>query len=416
MRPNKYIATEYDIDPSHIDADAFYVIRKLQEAGHTAYIVGGCVRDLLAKQTPKDFDIATSAEPEEIKKIFRRQCILIGRRFRLAHIRFGKKIFEVSTFRSGDNESDLIIRDNTWGTEEEDALRRDFTMNGMFYDPCTHEIIDYVGGWEDIHNRVIQSIGDPLIRFKQDPVRMIRLLKFRARFGFKISNECKGALLNSTDLITNSSQARVLEEIFRMLESGSSAAFFSLLKESGFLEILFPLLFPFFCGKMEGKMYQYLTAADKLQNNPHYPELDRSVLYACLLYPLMEEKVKAFIKKHQKIPHLGELHMISSAIIKELVLTSFVQVPRKITAVTNHILSSQYRFTPIKSRVHFRSSLFQNRSFPMALRFLRVRSMIDGSLRESYDLWKEKFKHYRQQQDHRGAHHPPPKKRRNRRR
>lgn len=412
MRPKVYIATDHDIDPSHIDADAFYVIKKLQEAGHTAYIVGGCVRDLLSNHSPKDFDIATSAEPEEVKDIFKRRCLLIGRRFRLAHVRFGHKIIEVATFRSGDNESDLIVRDNTWGTPEEDAMRRDFTMNGLFYDPSTHEIIDYVGGWDDIHNRIIQSIGDPMTRFQQDPVRMIRLLKFRARFGFKISPECKDALLKSTDLIKTSSQARVLEEIFRMLESGASAAFFNLLKEAGFLEVIFPMLMPHFNGKSAGKILQNLSAADELQNNPHYPELDRSVLLACLLYPILEEQIKIFSHKHQKIPHLGEIHMLSCTIIKDFVLTSFVRVPKKISAVTNHVLSSQYRFTPLKSRVQFRNSLFQNRSFPMAMRFLRIRSMIDGSLVDTYELWKSKFKHFRQQQDHRGPHHPPPRKRR----
>jgi poly(A) polymerase len=174
------------IPKEKIDADALFVLEKLRRAGHIAYLVGGGVRDLLLNKTPKDFDISTSADPDQIRRLFR-NAILIGKRFRLAHIRFGEKIFEVSTFRSGSNEADtLILRDNDWGTPEQDALRRDFTINGLFYDPHTETVIDYVGGYPDIEKRILRTIGQPFLRFKQDPVRMLRLLKFRARFGFDI--------------------------------------------------------------------------------------------------------------------------------------------------------------------------------------------------------------------------------------
>src|SRR5262249_34556430 len=148
MNPTIYEQTSHQVSLDEVDPDALKVIKTLQKAGHTAYIVGGGVRDLLLKQKPKDYDISTSAKPEEIKQLFRGQCLLIGRRFRLAHIRFGKKIIEVATFRAGDNESDqLIVHDNVWGTPEQDVLRRDFTINGLFYDPSTETIIDYVGGY-----------------------------------------------------------------------------------------------------------------------------------------------------------------------------------------------------------------------------------------------------------------------------
>jgi poly(A) polymerase len=199
VRPKTYVTGDHDIDHSLIDADALWVLKKLKDAGYIAYLVGGSVRDLLIKEAPKDFDISTNAKPEEIKDVFKRQCLLIGRRFRLAHIRFGHKVIEVATFRSGDNESDLIIRDNQWGSEEEDVLRRDFTINGLCYDPTTRTIIDYVGGWEDIHKKLLRSIGDPRVRFKQDPVRMIRLLKFRARIAFEIEEDSKKALLECRD-------------------------------------------------------------------------------------------------------------------------------------------------------------------------------------------------------------------------
>ena len=171
-----YSTNDHQIDYNLIDPDALLVMQRLQEAGFTAYLVGGGVRDLLLKKIPKDFDISTSALPEEIKKLFPRNCILIGRRFRLADVRFGHKIIEVSTFRSGDNEGgSLIVHDNEWGTPEEDVLRRDFTINGLFYDPSNHTVIDYVGGWNDIQKKVLRTIGNAHYRFRQDPVRMIRL-------------------------------------------------------------------------------------------------------------------------------------------------------------------------------------------------------------------------------------------------
>ena len=183
------------------------------------------MRDLLLDKKPKDFDISTSAEPEEIKQLFR-SCILIGRRFRLAHIRFGKKILEVSTFRSGDAENDeLILRDNKWGTPEQDVLRRDFTINGLFYDPSTQTIIDYVGGYPDLQKKVLRTIGQPFIRFRQDPVRMLRLIKFQARFGFDVDSAARIALLECRQEIVKSSSARIQEELLRMLESGASEPF-----------------------------------------------------------------------------------------------------------------------------------------------------------------------------------------------
>src|SRR5687768_5240572 len=179
------------LDRAAIDPDADRVVRKLTRAGHKAYLVGGCVRDLLVGRTPKDFDVATSATPNEIKATFRNSRI-IGRRFRLAHIFFGSKIIETSTFRanpreveeeageaSGDGEAqDLLIRrDNVFGTAEEDARRRDFTINGLFYDLDTGQVIDYVNGMVDLQERLVRTIGDPDIRFREDPIRILRAIK-----------------------------------------------------------------------------------------------------------------------------------------------------------------------------------------------------------------------------------------------
>src|ERR1700733_9722711 len=166
MNPKIYVLDDHQIPLTAVDPDALRVVQNLQKAGHVAYIVGGGVRDLLLQQRPKDYDISTSAKPEEIKELFRSQCLLIGRRFRLAHIRCGRKILEVSTFRSGDPESDqLIVRDNEWGSPEQDVMRRDFTINGLFYDPATQTIIDYVGGYPDLQKKLLRTIGKPYLRF-----------------------------------------------------------------------------------------------------------------------------------------------------------------------------------------------------------------------------------------------------------
>lgn len=230
MTPKVYTAEEHGIDPKNIDPNVFYIIEKLKKNGYSAYLVGGSVRDLLLKVKPKDFDISTSAEPQIIKQLFK-NCILIGRRFRLAHIRFDKKIYEVSTFRKGDISAELILRDNEWGNEEEDVLRRDFTINGLFYDPENQVIKDYVGGVDDAKHGLLRTIGPAKVRFIQDPVRMIRLLKFQARFNFKIEDETVQALDLCKKEIIKSSQARILEELFRMLQSGSSMPFFELLQK-----------------------------------------------------------------------------------------------------------------------------------------------------------------------------------------
>ena len=219
MGPKIYPEDAHHIKQDHVDRDALEVLFRLKQHGHTAYLVGGGVRDLLLKKIPKDFDISTSAKPEEIKQIFQRRCLLIGKRFRLAHVRCGNKVLEVSTFRTGDTEgSSLIVRDNIWGTPEEDVLRRDFTINALFYDPTTHTVLDYIGGYPDLQHKLLRTIGDPIARFKQDPVRMLRLLKFQARFGFSIDPKSERATHICKEEILKSAPARILEEIFKMLE------------------------------------------------------------------------------------------------------------------------------------------------------------------------------------------------------
>ncbi|MFH1132143.1 MAG: polynucleotide adenylyltransferase PcnB [Pseudomonadota bacterium] len=238
------------ISLDRIDIDAEKVVRRLIRHGYEAYLVGGCVRDLLLRRIPKDFDVATSATPLEIKKVFR-NCRIIGRRFRLAHIFFGSKIVETSTFRTNpnqgqDEESDsedlLIWRDNVFGTAKEDALRRDFTINGLFFDIQTQRVIDFVGGLEDLRVGTVRTIGDPDIRLQEDPIRILRAIKFATRLGLSVESKTKRALVQHRGLIAKCSVSRVVEEIYKFLRSGHVADSFRMMHETGVLPVLFPEL------------------------------------------------------------------------------------------------------------------------------------------------------------------------------
>ncbi|MFA6914972.1 MAG: polynucleotide adenylyltransferase PcnB [Parachlamydiales bacterium] len=387
-KPRIYDFAKHQIDQGLIDPDALFVVKRLRETGYSAYLVGGSVRDLLLKKTPKDYDISTSARPEEVKKVFGRSCLLIGKRFRLAHVRFGHKIMEVSTFRSGENENDLIVHDNKWGTEEEDVIRRDFTINGLFLDPHSMEVIDYVGGWEDLQEHTLRTIGDPMIRFKQDPVRMIRLLKFQARFGFKANDNCIKALRKCSHDITKSAPARVLEEFFRMLESGASAPFFKLMADTGLLELIFPGLNHFLQGPYGVEVLEFLEKADEYNKKDLKRPLDRGVLTACLIYPILEREIETQFLDRDHLPHIGEILHLTDAMVDGVVISSFSHFPKRISSIASFVVSSQYRMTPLSGKKHHRSKLMQNKEFLLALQFLKIRSQVNQELEEDYRSWR----------------------------
>jgi poly(A) polymerase len=269
--------SEHAISRRDIDADALKVLYRLHEHNFVAYLVGGSVRDLLLKRRPKDFDIGTSAHPPQVKKLFR-NCWIIGRRFRLAHVKFGNKTIEVATFRRqvevaetaeeeiataspsdvvgpGERlprepdgrprpraEDHFIHRDNTYGTPEEDAFRRDFTINALFYDIGTFSIIDYVGGLDDLNARVIRSIGDPEVRFLQDPVRMLRAVVLSARLQFNIDEPVLEAIALHKHELARSAPARLLEEYYKILRSGHAEHAFRHLAKTGLLKEVTPEL------------------------------------------------------------------------------------------------------------------------------------------------------------------------------
>ena len=261
------------LDRARIDADADRVVRRLARHGYKAYLVGGCVRDLLVGRAPKDFDVATSATPNEVKTLFR-NCRIIGRRFRLAHVFFGPKIIETSTFRANprDDEDDdspdlLIRRDNVFGTEEEDAVRRDFTINGLFYDVEKEEVIDHVNGLVDLEAGLVRTIGDPDVRFREDPVRMLRAIKFAARLGFTIEPVTYAALLRQRGEIRKCAAPRVVEEVYRLLRGGAARRSMELLVETGVLEILSSHLASLYDGPTE-------PAADEHGGGPADDDVD----------------------------------------------------------------------------------------------------------------------------------------------
>lgn len=405
VQPQIYLAADHGIDPALIDPDALFVLEKLRNAGFIAYLVGGSVRDLLIQKVPKDCDISTSALPEQIKSIFQRQCILIGKRFRLAHIRFGHKIIEVSTFRTGENDSDLIIRDNQWGTPEQDVLRRDFTINGLYYDSFNHSIIDYVGGCDDVKKGILRTIGSPEVRFKQDPVRLLRLLKFQARLKFQIETETEKAAHQCKNEIVKSSSARVLEEFLRMLESGSSAAFIRLLNQFNILSILLPDLSSFLRSNEGNTVYHYLSCADQIFHHKGKNLLDRAVLASCLVYPMVERAIQREYLDKQMVPHIGQITMLATTLVRSIFVSAFHQFPRRLSAIIISVLVAQFRLTPLSGKRHYREKLFHYKDFKLALNFLKLRALVSEDLVDTYTSIRNQYRQIVHHGDRKHVHH-----------
>jgi poly(A) polymerase len=383
-----YTKENHNIPIEGVDKDALYVIKKLQNAGHTAYLVGGSVRDLLMGVSPKDFDVSTSARPEEIRGIFK-NCYIIGRRFRLAHIRFDEKIIEVSTFRSGDPETeDLIVRDNEFGSPEEDALRRDFTINGLFFDPSTETVIDYVDGFEDAKKRFLRAIGTPHVRFKQDPVRMIRLIKFQARFNLNVCPQAHRALLDCKEEILKSSPARVLEELLRMLESGFSHPFFKQLCDGGMMQHLIPTLSAYCELADRNVVFDLLEIADSVHKKSR-SRFDRIVLLAILVFPVFERHIH-ILQKGGSPFHLGRIENEAYFIIEEF-FSPFLEIPKRIVGTLAMVLTGQFRIRPQTGK-SVRIRLPRIPDFSLAVDFLYLESLYNPQLRSIYEPWKKALK------------------------
>jgi len=294
------------IPEDDLDPDAVKIVRRLARFDHTAYLVGGCVRDLLIGRKPKDFDIATTATPRQVRRAFS-NCRIIGRRFRLAHVYFQNgKVIEVATFRARDvrdpeefaeggadgedGDADILIRDdNVFGTPEEDALRRDFTINALFYDVNSGNVIDHADGLTDLRRKLVRTIGDPKVRFREDPIRILRAVKFAARLGFTIEAETKAAVLATRGEIPKAAPPRILEEINRFCRGGAARASFDLLHETGVLGILLPELAPAYAEHPERlpELHALLDAMDA--RIAAGGEVETGWILAALLFPALAE-------------------------------------------------------------------------------------------------------------------------------
>lgn len=380
---------EHCISRSNIDPDALKVLYRLANTGHFAYLVGGSVRDLLLGRQPKDFDIGTDARPNDIRRLFR-NCFLIGRRFRLAHIVFGRKVIETSTFRRqpDENESENGIyqtEDNTFGTPEEDAKRRDFTVNGLFYDIKTFSVIDYVGGLKDLEKKVLRCIGDPNIRFREDPVRMMRAVKFAARLDFTLDRACRKAILKHHADIQNASVPRVCEEVFRLFTYNSSSKAFKLMWEFKLLEDILPEISAFIdrTGGKHSPLWSYLQALDA---DPQSADLPNGVRMACLYYPLFLEHLKkeeaAYPNGRVNRQHIGRitLHPIAE----------HLHVPKSTLFTALALMDVHRRFSesPRKGRGH---RFLYHSAFPEALAFQRIVVSAEGGDPSILNEWQELF-------------------------
>lgn len=279
-----------------IDLDALSVVRRLDKNEYLAYFVGGCVRDSLLGVHPKDFDVATSARPRDVKNIFR-NCRLIGKRFTLAHVYFpGEYIIEVATFRQAphqdDQDGNLILDDNEFGSPHSDAFRRDFTINALFYDPVRHEIIDYCGGMEDVYRRILRSIGDPVVRFREDPIRMLRAVKFASRLKLAFEPSLESALHSERLELLKAARPRFAQELLRMLQGGAARSSYELLESLTYLDLLIPELTAGWAQTSHLRLdtLNLLSALDEKA-----PVLEEeSSFFVCLWWPLYAELMKGY--------------------------------------------------------------------------------------------------------------------------
>ncbi|HYQ14110.1 MAG TPA: polynucleotide adenylyltransferase PcnB [Polyangiaceae bacterium] len=284
-----------ELDEDRIDADAAKVVRRLVRAGYEAYLVGGCVRDLLLGRRPKDFDVCTSARPDDVRRLFRNSRV-IGRRFRLVHVIFGPKVIETATFRRAPEAEedrgteDLLIRnDNVFGEAHQDARRRDFTINALFYDLERNKVLDWVGGMPDIERRAVHTIGKPLVRFLEDPVRILRAIKFSAKLDLGITPETYDAIVEARKALARAAKPRLFEEILRLMREGAAHRALFLCWETGVLDVLLPELSTFLADREEDddRVWQLLQEIDRrtIENGP----LDDVVLWTVLLAEPLRE-------------------------------------------------------------------------------------------------------------------------------
>jgi len=389
--PRVYSRDEHPVSRKLISQEALKVLYRLNGAGFRACLVGGGVRDLLLGRQPKDFDIATDALPEQVRELFR-NCRLIGRRFRLAHVRFGREIIEVATFRAPLSEEDCassqtedgrILRDNAYGTIDDDAWRRDFSANALYYDIASFSIIDYVGGMEDIRRGVLRLIGDPEIRFREDPVRMLRAIRFAVKLGFSLEPETEAFIQKSSSLLDTIAPARLFDEVLKLLHGGAALETFSALRHYGLLTHLFPLTEQALSEDADGLPAQLVSAA--LENTDARVQAEKSVTPAFLLAALLwgpAEQERAKLLAEGLSEH--EARESAADTIISLQVTRLA-VPRRLSQMTREIWGLQGRLlqmTPKRAQ-----KLLEHPRFRAAYDFLMLRAVAGESAVQAAARW-----------------------------
>ena len=355
---------QVELDEEHIDPDAAKVVRRLVRHGYEAYLVGGCVRDLLVKARPKDFDVVTNARPDDVRRLFRNSRI-IGRRFRLVHVLFGAgKVIETATFRRPPEESasrdsdDLLIRnDNVFGDAPEDAQRRDFTINALFYDIERRQILDWVGGMPDIERRSVHTIGNPVVRFLEDPVRLLRAIKFSARLDFGIAPDVYDAIVGCRNALRRAAKPRLFEEVLRLMRGGAAHRSIWIAWETGVLDVLLPELSTYLADREDSDdtVWRILSEVDRRTRDEGAP-LDDTVLCAALLLEPLREAC------------LGERDRVEAAYEFLEPIVDRLNVPRRIAEPVRRIAAIMPRLESGRVGRFGRSGLYSLASEVVALR------------------------------------------------
>ncbi len=388
---------EHNVSRKKISDNALKVLYRLNGAGFDAYLVGGGVRDLLLGQSPKDFDIATNATPEQIKQLFR-NCRLIGRRFRLAHIMFGRDIIEVATFRghhqepsknvSAQSKEGMLLRDNVYGTIDEDAERRDFSINAMYYSISDYSIHDYASGIEDLDDRLIRLIGDPDTRYREDPVRMLRAIRFAAKLDFDIEEDTAEPIEHLAHLLRDIPSARLYEESLKLLQSGYGLETYHLLREYNLFQQLFPILAEHFTEDYSSPTEQMLdlvldSTDIRIEEGKR---INPAFMFAAMLwYPL--NSFAESLMTERKLGHYDAIMEASNIILDQQVKT--IAIPRRHTATIREIWQLQLRLPRRNGKRAFR--LMELNKFRAGYDFLEMRGEVEGEETKQLAKWWETF-------------------------
>ncbi len=391
-KPQIIPRSEHDVSRSDISENALKVLYRLKNAGYQAYLVGGGVRDILLGLKPKDFDVATDAHPEQVRELFR-NCRLIGRRFRLAHVHFGREIIEVSTFRAshtdavdgeGHEEDGRIIRDNVYGKLDDDVWRRDFTVNALYYNIEDYSIVDYVGGLEDIKKRQLRLIGIPEDRYQEDPVRMLRAIRFAIKLGFSIHPVSEQPIRKLAPLLEEIPEARLFEEFLKLFMSGQSEKAYQQLREYGLFAMLFPQTEKFL---NRGDEFIHKLLLSAFRNTDTRLAEDKPVTPAFLLAALLWVPVRDLANDHEGngLSEMDAIHLASDAVISHQI--SSTSMPRRFTHMARDMWALQVRLKNIRGKRPLK--LLAHQRFRAAYDFLLLRAEAGEDVQELANWWTE---------------------------